>query len=326
MVAQPRTIFRCSKARKSRNAVSHFRDSFLYCEARDQTGTTFRSVRQSRLTQQASTTFRHAGFAMEMTAAEILQTARPPADDGGIDEALADLDVKIWTWTDAMISAQSAMRQMASEQAALSGSFVHRKPVDVDRQVYGSAPPAPGGAPSANSGEWRPTYVGGGGPEPAAPAATAWEQAAQWPASGAGTPAAGPAPAWPGAAEQPAWATSGAPATTTAAASSTAGWPGWSATGDAGSASGSTARKIPAPKVAKKAPKPEPLGPTPEELAERAAQEEARIGSLDEKTARRVRLLRRLDPETDLERLIEKASQGQAEPEKDDKTSWWRRK
>ncbi len=74
-------------------------------------------------------------------------------------------------------------------------------------------------------------------------------------------------------------------------------------------------------------------GPTPEERAQKAAAEEALLSGLEDAIARRVRLLRRLDPDTQIEKLIEKARQGHAEAmaaqpqqSKDDKSSWWRRK
>jgi len=76
-------------------------------------------------------------------------------------------------------------------------------------------------------------------------------------------------------------------------------------------------------------------GPTPEERAAKAAAEEQLLSGLEDTIARRVRLLRRLDPDTAIEKLIEKARQGHAEamasaktqPARDDKSSsWWRRK
>lgn len=73
-------------------------------------------------------------------------------------------------------------------------------------------------------------------------------------------------------------------------------------------------------------------GPSPEEKARRAAEEEALLAKLDDAIARRVRLLRRLDPDTPINQLIDKAKQGQAEAAAapsttgDGKSSWWRRK
>jgi hypothetical protein len=92
---------------------------------------------------------------------------------------------------------------------------------------------------------------------------------------------------------------------------------------------GVTASKVP------KAVRPTvPDRPTPEERAAKAAAEEALLSALVESVSRRVRLLRRLDPDSPIEQLIEKAIQGQAEaaaaaPPKDERlslSSWWRRK
>src|SRR5689334_13848937 len=45
-----------------------------------------------------------------MTAAEMLREAEPPADDSLIEKAIADLDVKIWEWADALKSAHTQLR------------------------------------------------------------------------------------------------------------------------------------------------------------------------------------------------------------------------
>jgi hypothetical protein len=80
---------------------------------------------------------------------------------------------------------------------------------------------------------------------------------------------------------------------------------------------------------AAKAPPAKPPGPTPEELAARAEAENAQLAQLDEATVRRVKLLRRLDPDAPMDKLIEKARQAHQSAEagpKDEKSSWWRRK
>ena len=67
-----------------------------------------------------------------MTAAEILRNAEPPADDGLIDKAIAELDVRIWEWADALKSAHTQLR----------GAFA-TKPVRPSARLFEDAPPAP---------------------------------------------------------------------------------------------------------------------------------------------------------------------------------------
>jgi hypothetical protein len=121
-------------------------------------------------------------------------------------------------------------------------------------------------------------------------------------------------------------------------------WPTWTPTDPSAPASSSStsAKKAatpatpaatgPAAKKAAKGARPVPEGPSPEERAQKAAAEEALLSELEDAIARRVRLLRRLDPDTPIEKLIDKARQGQAEASsqtsgrEDKSSSWWRRK
>jgi hypothetical protein len=115
-------------------------------------------------------------------------------------------------------------------------------------------------------------------------------------------------------------------------------WPTWNPN-DASSAAQQQAKKSGGVRATKAPKAVRPLiadGPTPEERAQKAAAEEALLSELEDAIARRVRLLRRLDPDTAIEKLIDKARQGHAEAAsaaagKDDRSSsssssWWRRK
>lgn len=279
---------------------------------------------------------------MAMSAAEILLLAEPPADDTAIEKALADLDVKIWTWTDAMMSAQAALRSAYAQRPAptFSASTYEDTATSFTAPAFQPASPVPGfapppphappppSAPSYSGGsDWRPTFVGQGQGEGGG---NAWPTPNDnWSPAGqaAGTPAT---PAW-SASGTPAWspppAAPQAPPPAAPSAWSGAGW----AQPDPGATPASGAGRKPV-KQAKsvKVAAAKPMGPTPEELASRAAEEEAALARLDEATARRVRLLRRLDPDTPIEKLIEKARQAHAQAgdtgAKDEKSSWWRRK
>gem|GEM_PF-2228575 len=305
-----------------------------------------------------------SGFFMSMTAAEALRSAEPPVDDGGIDQALAELDVKIWTWTDAMLSARAAIKRSLAHREIFSrggeysiGAGAAQPPV-AKPLIARNAPPfgqsfadvappeaapafvAP--APSFNAAEPDRAFGAAWGrhtpaenvslpgqvQQPAGPAANSdavpsanggWAPtgAMQWPSTDSSTsasnaaeitPLAWPSPASDGASAWPTSESSGADAASTTASSS------------------KTLGRM--PERTKKTAPPRISPEETEARAARAAHEEALLAALNETSARRVRLLRRLDPDADIEQLIEKANQAQSrESEKIDKSSsWWRRK
>lgn len=313
-----------------------------------------------------------------MTAAELLRSAQPPTDDGVIEKAIAELDVKIWEWTDALKSAQAQLRAAFAVRPVPKPSSVLYEGISNSLSQAAAAahvptpatPPewaAPPPPPPAHDAGWTPSLPESSGSKPAfaapapasspafrtpgfeapafqAPAATfppsppaaatpEWPQAAQ-PTSFGGhgiqnepsTPAgampwpSAPTGNWP---ETPAQPTTGSQA-----------WPTWTPTDPSAVAApakkSSSVRASRAPKSIRQS---LPEGPTPEERAHKAAAEEALLSGLEDAIARRVRLLRRLDPDTPIEKLIEKARQGHAEAQatsatapRDDKASWWRRK
>lgn len=311
------------------------------------------------------------------TTADLLQNARPPIDDEAIDKALADLDSKIWEWTDALKSAHSQLRAAfavrppvaaappqrpsaalfetlgSSLSEAAAAAHLPKAPPLPDwatrsgaAAAAASAPPPP---PMADS-EWptpppKPSNLPALAPEQprfgavGTPTAEEEAQRMEWPQ----WPPAPPAPAAPPAGEpgtgvmawptnQPAWQSNAVPAGPPQPQS----WPSWTPTNTApgaaapgGAAKGSNVRASKAPKAVRQA---VPEGPTAEERARKAAEEEERLSQLEEAISRRVRLLRRLDPDTPIEKLIEKATQSAAEAAaapKEDKSSgssWWRRK
>ncbi|MBI5503703.1 MAG: hypothetical protein HY899_02805 [Deltaproteobacteria bacterium] len=299
---------------------------------------------------------------MSMTAAEALRSAEPPVDDGGIDQALADLDIKIWTWTDAMLSARAAIKRSLAHKEIFSRGGEYS---------IGSGPAAgvaaqPMAQPPASAQGFtpfgQPGAASGAGVAPT-PSFEAHESAAAFGASWGSTQAdgaplqiqqpAGPAVVSPYAAPSTSgeWAPGGAmpwPSADSSTASNPAGevipvaWPSvtpegsWKSTETQSPAAAAPPvhQSATAAKSAERAKKPAPPRISPEETAARAARaarEEALLASLDETSARRVRLLRRLDPDADIEQLVEKASQSQPrEGDKSDKTdktaSWWRRK
>jgi hypothetical protein len=284
-------------------------------------------------------------FVMAMSAAELLLSAEPPVDDADIEKALADLDVKIWTWTDAMMSAQAALRNSYAQRPAVyppMGQFddADTVPGPAVPAYTPAAPaenasfaPAPSGFGQPHTGnEWRPTFVdsSSGGGEPAAAASTAAWPTGNWPTQADAVPA-------PPAASAGGWPSAGGgqwkPASSTPAAT-TPDWSSWSGAGSPSQGAGDTGsggspRKSAKQVKAAKAPPIKPAGPTPEELAARAEAETAQLAQLDEATVRRVKLLRRLDPDAPMEKLIEKARQAHQPTEagpKDEKSSWWRRK
>ncbi|HYC56282.1 MAG TPA: hypothetical protein VEL28_15205 [Candidatus Binatia bacterium] len=268
-----------------------------------------------------------------MTAIEVLRSAEPPAEDGSIDQALTDLDVKIWTWTDAMLSAQTFLKRTLSSKevlGAVAPTIVRSKPQPV--ASLAPAEPvvaAPLVAPAAGDAEWRPQVVGEAAapvaaPPQWAPPPSSWERPAQqqneqwgapqpmqWPSNNSNEWAAAPA------------ATQG---TTTEWPSTATAWPSSDSSNlfQSMEKPAEEAAAAPKPKVKEK---PVKMGPSDEELAARAAHEQEVMAALDETTARRVRLLRRLDPDAKIEQLVEKARQTSAEAsDKNDKASWWRRK
>ena len=308
-----------------------------------------------------------------MTAAEILRSAQPPSDDGLIEKAIAELDVKLFEWTDALKSAHAQLRTaFAVKPSSARPSQVLYE--GVAASAAPTAPPAMSALPASSSSlsaaaaaahmptpptppQWStspvveetPAWAGAQSATPAwspPPAAPAWNpsapsashdaQGAEWaqpqnpsqfgghgisssPQQPAGSMAWPTAPSgnWPESPQQP--------------SSGSQQWPTWNPTDTSQSSpKKSSVRASRAPKAVRQT---LTEGPTPEERAPRAAAEEALLSGLEDAIARRVRLLRRLDPDTAIEKLIDKARQGHAEamaaqPQqtKDDKSSWWRRK
>ncbi len=344
------------------------------------------------------------------TAAELLRSAQPPADDGLIDKAIADLDARIWEWTDALKSAHAQLRAafaarpparpseslfesvpqgFSSARSALKETIgasdatdtpiaevaapaalppevaealaeatgtgdapVPPMPASLKEAAAAAhipspppmpaslkeaaaaalipspppmpaewtAPPAP---PTQNSPAWTPAHGGHGmsANEPSAPMPAAWPEP---PGFRGEAPSAG-VMQWPSAPGAASWPDPSGQKSPTGSQE----WPTWTPAGS------STPKKTLTgpPKKAVKPSKAVFDGPTPEERAQKAAAEEATLAQLDDAVARRVRLLRRLDPDTPVEKLIEKAKQGQAEaaaqsPAREEKSSssWWRRK
>lgn len=318
---------------------------------------------------------------MSMTAAQILRAAEPPTDDGGIDQALADLDVKIWTWADAMLSAQAAIRRALAHKDlfARGGEYMIAtgavppaaiptipmvatppppppQPSAYTAPAWASGPP-PGPAaapappppiqlaplvssPQAAASGWAPTLIGTplSPSEGQAPEAAAWGQpipmpgdtspgAVVWPSAPQNSPAPVVIPPWDGAAPDPSMGSGGGQNTYSWPAGSPDNvWPGNPNAGSSVPSQQSPAAGA-APGRQKKAAAPQISAEDAEARAAKAAEEEAMLAALDEASARRVRLLRRLDPDAEIEHLIEKAKQTQPrEAEKTDKPSWWRRK
>jgi hypothetical protein len=306
-----------------------------------------------------------------MTAAEILRNAEPPADDGLIDKAIAELDVRIWEWADALKSAHTQLRGAFATKPARPSARLFEDTTPPPSALSAAAAAAHLPSPPPMPAEWM-------GSPPAAPAAAStpgMPAEAPWAASpgshGLSAQPAGQtaAPAWP---EPHSFRQqSGMPPSSPGAKSGVMEWPSTSGAGGGGAGAGSggggswqsttsatgvqewptwtptdVSATAPAPASTKKSPlqggapgkklgkqpKPMPEGPTPEERAQKAAAEEALLSELEEAIARRVRLLRRLDPDTPIEKLIDKARQGQAETasapqaREDKSSSWWRRK
>lgn len=314
-----------------------------------------------------------------MTAAEILRSAEPPPDDGLIEKAIADLDLRIWEWADALKNAHSQLRgafaarpaaaaSVAPAGAPLAAPSPGQRP---SASLYEIAPSSPSlsaaaaaahiASPPPMPAEWTAPPAAAGVTDWAAAAAATQGQDPKWSTPGGhGASSGGNAAAWadPAASSSQgvqlsdsqgsaqgggvmAWPT--APAAgwpdasgTSAPSTGPQAWPTWTPTDASAGASSSQAKKgagsAPArPGKPAKGAKPVVEGPTPEERAQKAAAEEALLSQLEDAIARRVRLLRRLDPDTPIEKLIDKAKQGQAETTsaasaKDDKSSWWRRK
>ena len=294
-----------------------------------------------------------------MTAAEILRSAQPPSDDVVVEKAIAELDVKIWEWTDALKSAQAQLRSafavrpvprtaagplfddsIAGSLSAAAAAAHIPSPAPMPKQW--TTPPAASEMPA-----WNPAASG---PLPALSGQTApFQQSAEqqptenWPQrpqqhGGHGVSGHQPeAPdsgsmQWP----SPSSSTMAWPDSSQGSSGGAQAWPTWSpndaSSGGSSAKRGSAVRATKAPKAVRQ---PLPQGPSPEERAQKAAAEEALLSGLEDAIARRVRLLRRLDPDTQIEKLIEKARQGHAEAPaaaapRDDKSgpasSWWRRK
>ncbi|HEY2773825.1 MAG TPA: hypothetical protein VGK20_07210 [Candidatus Binatia bacterium] len=312
-----------------------------------------------------------------MTAVEILRSAVPPGDDAVIEKAIADLDAKLWEWTDALKSAQDQLRSafatrplpQAPPAPRPSSNLYDEAPMpslaaSAAAAHIPSAPPLPDWSSVQSSVDTSWTPPSASRPQPSAPGAppppssfqnlpssNEWPQqppqAAYHGAHGAGhggpQPNAGqPPPGFPQGGPQQNTATGGMmqwpttptgnwPESAQGTGTQPQAWPTWNPNdGSQPRKGGVRASKAP------KAVRPIVQGPTPEERAQKAAAEEALLSELEEAIARRVRLLRRLDPDTAIERLIDKARQGHAEaqaaaPSKEDSkttssSSWWRRK
>lgn len=313
-----------------------------------------------------------------MTAAEILRSAQPPSDDGLIEKAIAELESKLFEWTDALKNANSQLRSaFAVKPAARPSSVLYEGIASLPAAAAAAHMPTPPPPPewmTSPAAEEPPAW--NAAPEPPAPpawsppAAPSTPAAAGWaPAQPAGAPAWSPSPSalgsgassgseWPqpqqpsqfgghgisGGPQQQqpgsmAWPTAPGgswpeqPASPTGALQ----WPTWNPTDTSGGSEApkkSSVRASRAPKAVRPA---LTEGPSPEERAQKAAAEEQLLSGLEDAIARRVRLLRRLDPDTAIEKLIEKARQGHAEamaaqppqsrqPPGDKSSSWWRRK
>lgn len=308
---------------------------------------------------------------MSMTAAEALRSVEPPVDDGGIDQALAELDVKIWTWTDAMLSARAAIKRSLAHREIFARGAEYSVGSAATAGTAGQAgiaptrtaqsPPFAAGSfsPMADSAGSAPSAVAPmissiGTSEPASAFGSSWGAAPAEPVAFQGQvqQAAGPAVAnpyaapssgdwaptvgvmqWPSADSATSGGNSGeiTPVAWPTAPSAGSSWP-TSDTPSVGAPVTSSQTSLIHGRSGDRAKKPAPPRVSPEETAARAARtarEESLMAQLDETSARRVRLLRRLDPDADIEQLIEKASQAQPREnsEKTDKaSSWWRRK
>src|SRR6185369_13049359 len=73
-----------------------------------------------------------------MTAADLLRNAQPPSDDGLIEKAIAELDVKLFEWTDALKSAHAQLRSAFAVRPASRPSQAL-----YDNVATGAAPASP---------------------------------------------------------------------------------------------------------------------------------------------------------------------------------------
>jgi len=295
-----------------------------------------------------------------------------------IEKAIADLDLRIWEWADALKNAHSQLRGAfaarpaaepisATVAATIAAATPGQRP---SASLYEIAPSNPNlsaaaaaahiSSPPPMPAEWTAPPAAAGVTDWAAAAAATQGQDPKWSTPGGhGASSGGSASAWaePNASASQgiqvsdsqgagqggvmAWPTSPAggwpdSSGTSAPSSGPQAWPTWSPTETSANSSSSQSKKGAAAAPARsgkpaKAARPAVEGPSPEERAQKAAAEEALLSQLEDAIARRVRLLRRLDPDTPIEKLIDKAKQGQAETTsaasaKDDKSSWWRRK
>jgi hypothetical protein len=285
-----------------------------------------------------------------MTAAEILRNAEPPADDGLIDKAIAELDVRIWEWADALRSAQTQLRSAFATKPARPSArlFEDTAPSALSAAAAAAHIPSPPPMPA----EWTaPLASTPAASTPGMPAEAPWASTHGGHGLSTGASSSASQQAWPepharqadGGPSGPSagsgvmqWPSSGGnawPSSTTSspAAGGVQEWPTWTPTDISKTDTKKTQTSAPPKKGAKPA-KAMPEGPSPEERAQKAAAEEALLSELEDAIARRVRLLRRLDPDTPIEKLIDKARQGQAEAtsapaaKEDKSSSWWRRK
>jgi hypothetical protein len=287
-----------------------------------------------------------------MTAAEILRNAEPPVDDGLIDKAIAELDVRIWEWADALKSAQTQLRTAFATKPVRPSARLFEDTTSAPSALSAAAAAAHIPSPPPMPSEWT-TAASASAPAssaPGMPAEAPWASTHGGHGMSSGTSGPAPQQAWPephsrqsntgsqpsdgGTMTWPAAATNAWPSSPSSTTSSNVQeWPTWTPTdlSKTTEPAKKTQSSAPPKKGAKQA-RAFPEGPSPEERAQKAAAEEALLSELEDAIARRVRLLRRLDPDTPIEKLIDKARQGQAEattaPQgKDDKSSsWWRRK
>ena len=89
-----------------------------------------------------------------MTASEILQNSRPPVDDGMIEKAISDLDLKIWEWADALKSAHTQLRSAFAVRANArpSESLFESVPVGLSAAAAAAHVPSPPPMPAPWSG------------------------------------------------------------------------------------------------------------------------------------------------------------------------------
>jgi len=275
-----------------------------------------------------------------MTAAEILRNALPQADENPLEQAIAELDRKIGKWSQSLKGQRTEVRGVVAPRPAAKVSASRMEPSARSERfsMADAMQKAPGAAltaltPSSSySGTWDSVSE-------VQPEAASWRPVmldaapAEFSAAESNETAheewAAPAPdglsvAWPTADDAVAnWAAE--PSASHARSSASHGsLPAWAA--DA-----AEAFAAPSPKVERSLPKAlvesAAARLSVEERERRAAAEEARFDLLDVEVARKVRLLRRMDPVSTLEALIAKAAEDAAVVKAvEGSRSWWRRR